>query len=148
MLQNLSFPEITPTEYRDADVEFKEQHQLAPYEHPISGSSRRFALGDRFHSSTNPRKSSLCMYLNINLCKQAYTICMSMQESENNRKNNKRLRSSCQQSFEVHYMYNFLMDFYQNEAVVKEQKRTLEWELQDSECLVRNSFHHFVIAEK
>ena len=70
-----------------------------------------------------------------------------MQESENNRKNDKRLRSACQQSFEVHYMYNFLMDFYQNEAIILRQKRLLEGELESGEILKRNMNHRFVISD-
>ena len=111
----------------------------------MSGSRQHFILGDRFHSSTNPHKSPLCAFHNIDLCQQANSITTSTQESENNRKNVKRLRSTCQQSFEVHYMYNFLMDFYQNEAIVKDQKCHIQKNMLPGETVERNEYGRFVI---
>lgn len=104
-------------------------------------------VGDRFHSSTNPHKSPLCQYHDINLCEQANTIGISVQESENNRKNNKRLRSTCQQTFEVHDLYNYLMDFYQNEMIVNEQRLKIEATLKSDQTLERNIYRRFVISE-
>jgi hypothetical protein len=81
-----------------------------------------FVLGDKFHSASDPHKSPLCQYHNIDLCIQAPTIKTSIQEYQNHRKNIRRLRSSCMQSFEVHIVYNFLMDYYQNEEIVYRQE--------------------------
>jgi len=40
-------------------------------------------------------------------------------------KNPQWLRSTCAQNFGLHFLFNFLMDFYQNEAIVKAQKNSL-----------------------
>ena len=96
----------------------------------MGGSSRRYVLGDRFHTSTNPHKSPLCDYHNLNLCLQANTIKTSYQKSENHRKNMKRLRSACVQGFGTHFPYNYHMDFYQNEVIIEKQLETLQRGLQ------------------
>jgi hypothetical protein len=144
-LQNLNIPDIVPCEFRVSSESAKLQQDLSIGEHPVSRSKRHFILGDRFHSSTNPHKSPLCAFHNIDLCCQSNAITTSMQESENNRKNIKRLRSNCQQSFEVHYMYNFLMDFYQNEEIVLQQRHRLEESIQPDEFIERDSLARFVI---
>lgn len=79
---------------------------------------------------------------------QSNTIKTSYQESENNRKNVRRLRSSCMQSFSTHFFYNFLMDFYQNEAIVKEQKALAEKDLKLGQEVSRDGYMHFVIQDK
>ena len=119
-------PEIVPVEYRNVAAAASPESTLPELHHPVSQMSRRFVVGDRFHTSAKPHKSPLCEYHNINNCAQAFTLKTSYQGSENNRKNKKRLRSSCMQSFHIHFYYNYLMDFYQNEKVVEEQKQKLE----------------------
>jgi len=49
------------------------------------------------------------------------------------------------QSFEVHMAYNFLMDFYQNEEIVRRQKQMLEKTLRNEEEITRDKFLHFCI---
>ena len=112
--------------------------------HPVSGSTRRYVLGDRFHSASNPHKSPLCNYHDINVCAQTNTIKTSYQESENHRKNNKRLRSSCVQSFGTHFLYNLLMDFYQNEMIISKQLETLRKGLPSGFQIVRDKYMSFV----
>ncbi len=126
MFQDNDIPDIVPLEYRLSSVSLKSPVTSdSALIHPISGNSRRFILGDRFHSTTNPHKSPLCEYHNINLCRQANVFGTSFQEAKNHQKNTKRLRSSCVQSFGVHFLYNFLMDFYDNEEIVAKQKERL-----------------------
>ena len=48
------------------------------------------------------------------------------------------------QSFEVHMAYNFLMDYYQNEEIVRHQKQMLEKTLRDDEK-IRDKFLRFCI---
>ena len=106
--------------------------------------SERYVLGDRFHSSTNPHKSPLCEFHNIDKCLQANSLKTSIQESQNHRKNKKRLRSAPMQNFETHAMFNFLMDFYQNREIVEKQRKNLE---KTGHKIVRDRFHRFVIAQ-
>ena len=51
----------------------------------------------------------------ISVVKLTFMAQLSYQEMKNNQKNKKRLRSSCVQSFRVHFLYNYLMDFYRRE---------------------------------
>lgn len=133
-----------PSEYRANPISLHshlpEDHPLM---HPISGECRRYVLGDRFHSASNPHKSPLCLYHDINLSLQANTIKTSYQEVENNRKNTRRLRSACVQGFGVHFLYNYLMDFYQNEQIVTKQLDTLMKKVQGQGTIVRDEFMRY-----
>ena len=93
--------------------------------------TRRYVLGDRFHNRSNPHKSPLCVYHDIDKCQQSLTIKTSYQEVKNSHKNWRRLRSSCAQS---------LMDYYQNEAIVQSQRLRLESMLKDDETNARDVF--------
>ena len=50
------------------------------------------------------------------------------------------------QSFPIHFLYNLLMDFYHNEEIVKNQKKTLEAYLKEGKCIKRDFYHRFVIT--
>lgn len=119
---------------------------LAEWQHPISGKKRRYIAGDRFHTSTNPHKSPLCAYHDINLLEQSNCIKTSYQESMNHQKN-RRLQCSTVQSFFVHFLYNHLMDFYGNEAIVQKQRKVVASRLRDNEVIIRDEFHRFVLKE-
>ena len=76
-------PLLTTAEYRQ-----KDNHVIQNVEsiiHPLTGTARRYVMGDRFHTANNPHKSPLCEYHNINLWVQSNAIKTSYQESENNR---------------------------------------------------------------
>ena len=49
------------------------------------------------------------------------------------------------QSFEVHMVYNFLMDYYQNEEIVHCQKQTLEKTLNNGDKLIGDNNLRFCI---
>lgn len=119
-------PEIVPAEFKPVSVDVQVEETEDKWVHPITGSSQRYILGDRFHSTTNPHKSPLCNFHDINLCLQANALKTSYQEAENNRKNKKRLQSACVQGFGTHFLFNFLMDFYQNEMIVHKQLLNLK----------------------
>ena len=137
---------LTTAEYRRSDNDLI-QVENCSMNHPLTGTSRRYVLGDRFHTASNPHKSPLCEYHNINLLSQSNTIKTSYQESENNRKNERRLRSSTVQNFSTHYFYNFLMDFYQNEEIVKKQHDVASQQLKRGQTLCRNAFMQFMIKD-
>ena len=139
-------PEIVPVEYRSENIT-RTQKGTEDLRHPVTGTARRYVLGDRFHSITKPHKSPLCRYHDIDLCIQATALKSSYQESENNRKNKLRLRSSTMQSFHVHFMNNVLMDFYQNEAIVTQQRENLLKRLKISDTeLKRDEYLRFKVG--
>ena len=88
--QDLNFPCIVPVEYSDGS-NMRKVISNADMAHPIVDTSMHFVLGDRFHTATNPHKSHLCKYHNLELCLQANTLKTSIQESQNNRKNQKEI---------------------------------------------------------
>jgi hypothetical protein len=89
--------------------------------------------------------SHLYALIMTNNCAQANSAITSVQESQNNRKNVRRLRSTCHQSFETHILFNYLMDFYQNEQIVKAQERNISKQLKQDQKLVRDHMLRFVI---
>lgn len=134
-----------PSEYRPVTISASkgiEEYPPQEYVHPVSGTSRRFVVGDRFHSTKNPHKSELCSFHNINLCEQAATIRTSVQEARNKAKKDKRIQSACTQSFQMHFFYNYLMEFYQNEKIVEEQKRRISND--GKESITRDKFLRIV----
>ena len=117
-----------------------------PMVHPLTGTSRRYIKGDRFHSAANPHKSPLCQYHDINLCQQANSFKTSFQESVNNSKNVHRLRSSTVQDFGTHFFYNYLMDFYNNESIVNRQRNNTEKLGKSGQEVRRDQWKRFVIV--
>lgn len=139
-------PDVVPAEFREAAADYREETDR--WTHPITGSTRRYVLGERFHAATNPHKSPLCRFHDLNLCLQANALKTSYQEAENNRNNMKRLQSSCVQGFGTHFFYNFLMDFYQNEKIVTKQLETLRDRFPNTFNVVRDKYMRFVYVEK
>ncbi|XP_028418841.1 HMG domain-containing protein 3-like [Dendronephthya gigantea] len=139
-----SVPVLATAEYRSEATEAT-CYDDGTFKHPITGNARRYVLGDRFHNSANPHKSPLCDYHDINLLLQSNTIKTSYQECENNRKNIRRLRSSCVQEFGTHFFYNYLMDYFQNEDIVKKQRQLAAANLKPNQELKRDRFQRFVV---
>ncbi len=98
-LYDQNVPAIVPPEYSDSSDKTSLQFLQPPSASSEQVSKAHFILGNRFHSSTEPHKSALCYYNEIDLCVQSLTIKTSIQESQNNRKDMRCLRSSCMQSF-------------------------------------------------
>ncbi|KAL9977107.1 hypothetical protein ACROYT_G014478 [Oculina patagonica] len=118
-----------------------------PLMHSLSGDCRRYILGDRFHSASNLHKSKLCAFHDINLRLQANSLKTSYQECENNRKNICKLRGACVQGFGVHFLYNYLMDYYQNEQIVHREVALLKRNAQGNCDIVRDEFMRFVFKQ-
>ena len=145
--QNQNFPCIVPLEYSDGS-NIRKQSSVVARSHPLIDTTKHFVLGDRFHASSNPHQSHLCKFHDLNLCLQANTIKTSIQESQNNRKNQRRLRSSTVQNFETHVTFNYLMDFYQNEEVVDQQQKILKQRLSEGQHLTRDNCLRFKIVSE
>lgn len=133
-------------EFSSNKLDSKSLKAGAALQHPLTQSTQQYVVGDRFHTSANPHKSQLCEFHNINLCLQRDTIKTSYQECQNNSKNLKRLRSATMQSFPVHFVYNFLMDFYHNEEIVDRQRKRLSLSLKGGQELRRDEHHRFIVV--
>ena len=59
----------------------------------------------------------------------------------------KRLRSACSQSFHIHFFFNYLMDYYQNESIVEKQKEKLKKLMKENQTLERDVYKHFIIKD-
>lgn len=121
--QNNDVPQIVPSEFRKANenISISQDHKI----HPLTGETRRYICGDRFHNQTEPHKSHLCLFHDIDTSNQSSTIKTSFQESLNHKKNLRRNRASCVQDILHHIFYNYLMNYYDNEQVVSAQKNFL-----------------------
>ena len=135
-------------EFRAQSSQLPSEDELESYQHPITMTQRRYVLGDRFHSSSNPHKSPLCVYHDIDKCRQSLTIKTSYQEVETSRKNQRRLRSACAQSFSTHFFFKLFNGFYQNETIVRKQRIQLESMLKEGEKVVRDAYLRFVIVSE
>jgi hypothetical protein len=51
------------------------------------------------------------------------------------------------QSFPVHFLYNFLMDFYHNEAIVEKQRYNIQRNMKVGQSLDRDCFERFVVLQ-
>ena len=144
----VSVPHLVPLEFQSSRMEYKDEQELQEWEHPVTGHRHRYVVGDRFHSSTNPHKSPLCRFHDLDLCEQKNAIKTSYQESENNRKIFLRLRSSTMQKFLVHFHYNYLMDYYHNEKIVEDLTTKMLSRVREDEKLVRGPYHKLVVKKK
>ena len=52
------------------------------------------------------------------------------------------------QSFPVHFIYNYLMDFYHNEEIVEKQREQLTSTLKTGQSLKRDKFLRFVVVSE
>jgi len=52
------------------------------------------------------------------------------------------------QSFEVHFLYNYLMDYYENEEIVLKQRNLIEQTLSNDQTIVRYDFLRFTVNDK
>ena len=82
----------------------------------------------------------------MNLANASNTLKTSIQESQNFRKNARRLRSAGQQQMEVHIAFNYLMDFYQNEEIVQKQLMNLKQGILPGQRIVRNKWLRYIIC--
>merc|ERR1712179_360483 len=96
--------------------------ELGKFEHPKTGDCDKYFVGDRFHNAQFPHKSPLCEFHDIDLVEELKAAKTSGQESLNNSRNQKRLRSTCTQRAETHIFYNaVIMDRAHNRQIVKTQ---------------------------
>ena len=101
-------PEIVPLEFRDKSIQLPRPDELIRYQHPITMTTRHFILSDPFHIMSNPQKSPLCVFHDIDKCRQGITIKTSYQETENSRKNYCHW-SAYEQSFVTHFFFTIKM---------------------------------------
>ena len=138
-------PSIVPSEFRKENITFIRPSELERWQHPITASTYCYVVGDRFHTTTEPHKSPLCEHHDLRLCQQANTIKTSYQESKDHRKNFLRLRSSTMQTFPVHFMYNYLMDYYHNELTVEKQMSEAKKILEEGQEFTRDIYKRFSV---
>ena len=70
MQGDVDVPYIVPQEFRDMSRQSQNPEDLEKLQHPVTMTTRRYVLGDRFHDKSNPHKSPLCVYHDIDKCRQ------------------------------------------------------------------------------
>lgn len=143
--QRVECPMIVPAEYR-AVSSLKVPEELEQSQHPTSGNSRRFVLGDRFHSATNPPQITSACFRTSTCVPKEMLSKLATKNLKIFRKNMRGLRSSTLQGFGIHFCSNYLMDFYQNEAIVKQQQITkISKHLKEGQQVVRDRYHRLCV---
>ena len=120
---DLDCPEIMPLSYNPQKVNMNALRNPSENVHPISGKVFRKVLGTKL--SENHKKQNECSFHNINLCKQAGHIKTMSQEGLQMRRKCKRVTPGKRQSFENHFLFNFLLDVLDNFEQRKNQEKQL-----------------------
>ncbi len=94
--------------------------------HPLSYTTNRFIVGDRFHDGKkNGHKKDTCIFHHIDNCAELKTYKSVLSEAINAKIKNTRLQSSNQQNLVHYFTYNRLMDFWHNRRIIEKQLSTL-----------------------
>ena len=136
----ISVPFLELESRKNKKIELPNPRDLKPDEHPLTQSTQKYFVGDRFHNTKYPHKSPLCGFHDINLCPQLVYAKTSGQENLNNIRNRNRLQTACTQSLPTHIFYNLIMDRAANRDIVENQARDLDKNLYDR----HSDYKHFV----
>merc|ERR1719318_335400 len=92
--------------------------------HPISQTIRRKVLGTKI--SESHKNQNECLFHNVRNCLQSSQIKTMSQEGLQMRRKAKRVTSGKRQSFESHFLFNFLLDALDNCETRKKQEMSLK----------------------
>lgn len=110
----------------------------------------RYVVGDRFHDGpkTSGHKKETCRYHCMDLCPQLKTYRSVTSEVINSKIRATRLQSSNQQNIYHYFIYNRLMDYYHNKAIVQKQYQAMLSRAQYGEKVTRDYLYRFVYTNK
>lgn len=113
--------------------------------HPLTQTTSRFVLGDRFHDSENHsgHKKPTCKFHQMKLCPELVQYQSVTSEVINSKIKSVKLQSSSQQNLTHYYFYNRLMDHWHNVDIINNQKSKLMQAAQHGETIVRDCLHRF-----
>ena len=116
--------------------------------HPLTGTTSRYVVGDRFHDGPNRigHKKPTCQYHNMKWCPELTQYQSVTSEVINSKIKSTRLQSSCQQNTTHYFFYNRLMDYWHNMNIVNKQLRTMQAQAKSGEKIIRDSLHRFVFS--
>ena len=120
---NHDCPELLPLSHNPRKVNLEALNNPSESVHPTSGTVLRKVLGTKL--SDSHRKNNECGFHNINLCLQAAHIKTMSQEGLQMRRKAKRVTPGKRQTFENHYLFNFLLDVLENFEQRKKQEKQL-----------------------
>ncbi len=126
-----------------------EEHSYAvPLRHPITNTTDRFVLGDRFHDGpkATAHKRSTCQFHNLKWCPELVQYQSVTSEVINSKIKSIRLQSSSQQNIYHYFFYNRLMDHWHNRDIIQKQFNAMKACLRPGEVIVRDHYHRFVYA--
>ncbi len=102
-----------------------QDHNYTPnMAHPLTGGVDRYIVGDRFHDGgkTTGHKKETCRYHHMDLCPELRPIQSVTSEVLNSKIKSTRLQSSNQQNLVHYFIYNRLMDHWNNCSIAERQK--------------------------
>ncbi len=126
-----------------------EEHNYAvSLRHPITSTTDRFIVGDRFHDGpkVTEHKRITCQFHNMKWCPELIQYQSVTSEVINSKIKSVRLQSSSQQNIYHYFFYNRLMDHWHNEDIVQRQRKQMEVCLMPGEVITRDFYHRLVYA--
>ena len=138
------------TTCQEATQIFQEHsYAMDHYLHPITGTVQKFIVGDRFHDSVKSgHKKYTCKFHNIDLCPELKPFQSITSEVINSRIKSVQLKSSSQQNLQHYLIYNRLMDYWHNIAIVKKQYQQMASRCTETEYVTRDCLHRFIYKRK
>ena len=120
---NSDFPDILPLSVYPRKMDENVLDLQDKSNHPISGKIERLVLGTKL--SESHKTANECLYHDVKNCKQANRIKTMAQEGHQMRRKSKRVTAGKRQSFESHFLFNYLMDILENQKTRKKQETVL-----------------------
>ena len=131
-------------------IDIMQEHSYAHIKiHPITGTTEKYIVGDRFHDSIKSgHKKPKCKYHNIDLCPELKPFQSVTSEVINGHIKSIQLKSSSQQNIRHFFIYNRLMDYWHNRTIIQKQFTQMTLQCKENEYVTRDHLHRFVYRQK
>lgn len=139
----------TCLELKVAQIYQEHNYYTHNYLHPITATTQKFIVGDRFHDSVKSgHKKITCKFHNIDLCPELKSFQSITSEVINSRIKSVQLKSSSQQNLRHYFIYNRLMDYWRNITIVQKQYQQMALRCTEGEYKTRDPLHRFIFKRK
>ena len=124
---SIDCPDILPLTMSTSRVNPGSMKNSDPLVHPDSNNKTRYCLGTRIQMDPkkNSHKSPTCLYHDANLSDQGRMLKTMSQEALQVCRKFRSIQQDRMRSFEIAFLANFILDFYQNEKRYQAQLATL-----------------------
>ena len=148
LLPELSDPHAMATPNETNRV-FKEHSYSKNTTYPLTQTTRRYIVGDRFHDGPyhSGHKKKTCAFHNMRFCPELTKFQSVTSGVINSKIKSVRLKSSSQQNATHYYFYNRLVDYWHNLDIVHKQYEELKKKIHPGEEISRDSLYSFISTQ-